>query len=166
MNIHSCTREPEVRELLQQGHWPGACEPELRAHIDTCTTCAEAVQFAQIFQAARAASMQSAPMAAAGPIWWRAQLRRRNAALERIAKPIRTAQIFAAAVCLVTTLAIVIFEQRSGSGSLLSDLLHPTQLWPSSGWSLTLLISSFATITVLAAVALFLATEANETTRQ
>jgi hypothetical protein len=165
MNIRSCPREPEVSELLQQGHWPAACEPELRAHIDTCGSCAEAVQFAQIFQAARAASMQRAPMTAAGPIWWRAQLRRRNATLERIAKPIRTAQIFAACVCLIATIAILIFEQRSGN-SWLNGLLQSSQLWPLSGWSLTLRISGFATIAVLAAVALLIATDSNETRRQ
>ncbi len=165
MNIRSCPREPEVRDLLQQGHWPAACEPELRAHIDTCGNCAEAVRFAQIFQAARSASMLRAPVAAAGPIWWRAQLRRRNAAFERIAKPVRTAQIFAAAICLLTTVAILIFEQRSGNASLLSSLL-PSQLWPLSGWNLTLLISTIATLTVLAAVALFLVTDTNETHRR
>jgi hypothetical protein len=165
MKIRSCPREAEVRELIQRGHWPDSCEPDLRAHIDACATCADAVQLAQVFQAARTAAMQRAPMAAAGPIWWRAQLRRRNAAFERIAKPIRTAQIFAAAICLVATIAILIFEQRSGNASVLSNLL-PAQLWPPSNWSLTLLISTIATITVLAAVALFLATDTNETPRQ
>src|SRR6202789_166540 len=158
MNINSCPREVEVRELLRQGHWPAACGPELRAHIDRCETCTQTVQFAQIFQAARSASMLRAPMAAAGPIWWSAQLRRRNAALERIAKPIRTAQIFAASVCLLTTIGILIFEQRSGNASVLSNLL-PSQLWPASGWNLTLLISTIATLIVIAAIALFLVTD-------
>jgi len=165
MNIRSCPREPEVRELIQCGHWPGSCEPELRAHIEACETCAEAVQLAQVFQAARTASMQRAPMAAAGPIWWRAQLRRRNAALERVAKPIRTAQIFAASICLLTTIGILIVEQRSSS-SWLFNLLHSGQAWSPAGWSLTLLVSSVATVTVLAGVAVFLATETDETHRQ
>jgi len=165
MNIRSCPREVEVRELLKQGHWPDACEPELRAHVDRCETCAEAVQFGRVFQAARTESMQRAPVAAAGPIWWRAQLRRRNAALERIAKPIRTAQIFAAVVCLMATVGILIFEQRSGN-SWLAGLLQPSQLWPLSGWSFTLLIPTFGAVIVLAAVALFLATDSNETRRQ
>ena len=165
MNIRSCSREPEVRELLQQGHWPAACEPELRAHIDICETCAEAVQFAQIFRAARAVSMHRAPMTAAGPIWWRAQLRRRNAALDRIAKPIRTAQIFAASICVLATIGILIVQQRNGNGPLLSNLLHVAPLWPSPGWSLATLIPAIAILTVLAAVALFLATESNETHR-
>ena len=165
MNIRSCPREPEVRELIQHGHWPDSCGPELHAHIDACETCAEAVQFAQVFQAARTASMQRAPMAAAGPIWWRAQLRRRNAAFERIARPIRTAQIFAACVCLLTTIGILIVEQRSGS-SWLSNVVHSGQIRSPGGWSLTLLISSVATVTVLAGVAVFLATETNETHRQ
>jgi len=163
MNIRPCSHESEVRELLQQGHWPAACEPDLRAHIDTCEACAQTVKFAEIFQAARAASMQRAPIAASGPIWWRAQLRRRNAAFERIAKPIRTAQIFAAAICLLATIAILIFEQRSGNTSILATVLHPTQLL--SSWSPTALISTIATLTVLAAVTLFLAADTNETRR-
>jgi len=160
MKVRPCPHESEVRELLQQGHWPAACEPDLRAHIDTCEACAQTVQFAEMFQAARAASMQRAPIAAAGPIWWRAQLRRRNAAFERIAKPIRTAQIFAAAICLVATIAILIFEQRSGNASIFSNVLHPTQLL--SGWSPTFLVSTVAILAVSAAVALFLATDTNE----
>jgi hypothetical protein len=157
MNIRPCPRESEVRELLQQGHWPAACEAELRAHIDACETCGEAVQFAQIFQAARSSEMLRAPVAAAGPVWWRAQLRRRNAAFERIARPIRTAQIFAACVCLLATIGILIFEERSGNGFVLSSL------WPPSGWSSTLLFSTIAVIAVLAAVGLFLAADSNET---
>jgi hypothetical protein len=163
MKIRPCPREPEVRELIQRGN----CEPELRAHIDTCAVCAEAVQFAQLFQTARADSMLRAPIDSAGPLWWRAQLRRRNAALERIGRPLRTAQIFAAAICLLATAGLVIFEERSGNSQGLLSL--PSQLWSfastTTGWSLTLLISSLSLLTVVAATALFLSSETNETSR-
>jgi hypothetical protein len=164
MNIRTCPREPEIKQHIQQGHWPDACEPELRAHVAVCTTCAETVQFAQIFQTARAESMLRAPIDAAGPLWWRAQLRRRNAALERITKPLRTAQIFAAAICMMATIGFLVFQERSGN-SWLSNL---QQLWPfasTTGWSLTLLISSVGLLAVVTVAALFLASEANETRR-
>jgi hypothetical protein len=164
MNIRTCPRQPEIKQLIQQGHWPDACEPELRAHVAACAACTDTVQFARIFQTARAESMLRAPMDSAGPLWWRAQLRRRNAALERIVKPIRTAQIFTAAICLLATIGFVIFQERSGN-NWLSNL---QQLWPfasTSGWSLTLLISSAGILAVVAVAALFLASEANETRR-
>jgi hypothetical protein len=164
MNIRTCIHEAEIKQLIQQGHWPDACEPELRAHVNVCTTCAETVQFAQIFQSARAESMLRAPLDSAGPLWWRAQLRRRNAALERIVQPIRTAQIFTAAICLLATIGFLVFQVRSGN----SWLANLQQLWPfasTTGWSLTLLISSVGLLAVVAVAALFLASETNENPR-
>jgi hypothetical protein len=162
MNIRTCTHEAEIKQHIQQGRWPDACDPELRAHVAACAACAETVQFAQLFQTARAESMLRAPLDSAGPLWWRAQLRRRNAALESIVKPIRTAQIFAAAICLIATIGFLVFQLRSGN-SWLSNL---RQLWPfasTTGWSLTLLISSVGLLTVVAVAALFFAADANET---
>ena len=41
------------------------------------------------------------PASGSGPIWWRAELRRRLAAEERASRPVRTAERLAWAACLV-----------------------------------------------------------------
>ena len=95
MKIGSCTREKEIQEALGHGLWPQAVPEELRAHASDCKVCAERVRFTEGFRALRAVSMQSAPKLAPGLIWWRAQLRRRNEAIERIGRPLAAAQILA-----------------------------------------------------------------------
>ena len=85
MSPFSCTREREVNEMLHRGHWPEACASELREHVDGCRTCSDLVLVTKTFQAARAHSAAMARPESAGALWWRAQLRRRNAKFLTIA---------------------------------------------------------------------------------
>lgn len=114
MNIRACSRETEVRELMARGHWPEACTEELRAHVRTCHSCGDLVLVTQAFRSARASSIASAPLAAPGVIWWRAQLRRRNAAVERVARPIFSAQVFALSMTVIIAAGLVISQARHG----------------------------------------------------
>lgn len=101
MSWRSCPHFEEVREALRQGHWPEACAPELRAHARECRRCAEEILLSQHFQAARTEAAKAAPAGAASLLWWRAQVRRRNAALERAGRPVVAAQLFALLIALV-----------------------------------------------------------------
>jgi hypothetical protein len=47
-------------------------------------------------------------------LWWRAQLRRRNAALARIGKPIVGAQIFSVAVTVVAAIFYLAWQAKRG----------------------------------------------------
>ena len=76
--MKSCPHEAEVQAILRRGHWPEACDPEFRNHLETCHTCGEQLLVLHAFHAARAHAMQTAPMNHPNLIWWRAQLRRRN----------------------------------------------------------------------------------------
>src|SRR5580704_9560552 len=102
-----CAYEQEVAALLDRGHWPEACSEELRAHVSGCRSCRELVFVKQAFRSERIRAAGEARLEAPGVIWWRAQLRRRNSALERIEKPFLGAQIFALAVCLVAATVYV-----------------------------------------------------------
>jgi hypothetical protein len=109
-----CAREKEIQSLLTSGHWPQAAAQELRDHVASCRGCGERVLLRTAFRGARAAAVSAARPVAPSAIWWRAQLRRRNAAVDRVARPILGAQIFALAVNLVVLCVLVVWQATQG----------------------------------------------------
>jgi hypothetical protein len=101
MSWRGCSHLDEVRETLRQGHWPEACAPELRAHARDCHRCAEEILLSQHFQVVRAETAKATPVGAPSLLWWRAQVQRRNSALERAGQPVVAAQLFALLIALV-----------------------------------------------------------------
>jgi hypothetical protein len=169
MNLTTCTHQIEVQRLLALGHFPRAATAELRAHVAACRQCADLVLVTQAFQASRAGAAAQASLPAPGVLWWRAQLRKRNAALERVNRPIVGAQIFAFVITLAATAGLLISQARHGvqwlswfgesqGGSRYLDALLPSTL-PSSGWSLAALVGILATVALVSAVAIYLASE-------
>src|ERR1039457_6600114 len=118
MMLRRCPREKEVKELLERGQWPQACAPELRAHVSSCRSCGELVLVTSAFQKARIEAAGAAKLGSPGVLWWRAQLRRRNEAVERIGRPILGAQIFALAVNLVLAVVFVVWQAGLGFGGV------------------------------------------------
>ncbi len=181
MKLRQCPREKEVKELLERGQWPVAAEaaPELRAHVNDCRPCAELVLVTAAFQKARAEAAAAAKLGSPGVLWWRAQLRRRNEAVERIGRPILGAQIFALAVNLLLAVVFVVWQARHGfawlswleqlpqNATLHLDSQWFDTLWPvalfGSGWNSLLtpmvLIPAAATLALLGGVVVYLASE-------
>jgi hypothetical protein len=114
MTLRGCLREKEVRELVLRGQWPQASSDELRVHAAGCRQCADLALVMQSFQAARSQSSAKANPGSAGVLWWRAQLRRRKTAMEKIDRPIVGAQIFAFSITLVIALVFAISQLRRG----------------------------------------------------
>jgi hypothetical protein len=168
MTLRNCLREKEVRELMDRGQWPQASAPELRSHVDACRACADLVLVVGAFQRAREETVAVAKPGSAGAIWWRAQLRRRRAAVERIEKPLVSAQIFALAVNLLVAVGLVGFEARHGIAWLnwLQQSTAPNleSLWlaslSGSGWS-WMVLASAATLVLLGGVVAFIDSEKN-----
>ena len=106
MNFGTCAYEEEVTRALKAGHWPEGCTPELRAHVASCASCGDLVLVAEAFQQARSESAHELPSGSPGLLWWRAQLWRRNAAAEKITRPITIAETFA---LMVTGLVASVF---------------------------------------------------------
>ncbi len=100
MTLRTCGREKELTELLDQGYWPEVASDDLRAHVNGCLPCQSLILVKQAFSAERAHAAAAARLEPPGVLWWRAQLRRRKAAIETIARPILGAQIFALAIAL------------------------------------------------------------------
>ena len=181
MMLRSCPREKEVKELVERGQWPvaAATEPELRAHVSGCRSCSELILVTEAFQKARAATIAAATPGSPGLLWWRAQLRRRNAAVERIGRPIMGAQIFALAVNLVLAIGVTVWQAHHGlswltwleqlpqTATLQFDSQWLSSLWASnsSGTGLDsllspiMLIPAAATLALVAGVVVYLTSE-------
>jgi hypothetical protein len=165
----SCAREKEVAELMQRGHWPQACSSELRSHVDDCRVCSDLVLLTRTFQRARAHAAGMARLESPGVLFWRAQLRRRNAAVERIGKPLIRAQVFALAVTVVLALGFIASQARQGLHWLSwfdgpPHPLHFEALWPAAlatfdGGRLWFLVPVLAALAILSGVVAYVASE-------
>lgn len=166
MILRSCAKENDVAQMLANGHWPQACAPELRTHIGACPSCADLIMVARVFQSARADAASAAHLGSPHALWWRAQLRRRNAAIERVTRPILGAQIFALLICFVVAVGFSVSHAAQGIGWI-SDLtqlirlpsIDMAKLWPSStqGSALWVLVPLAAMLALLGGVAVYLA---------
>jgi len=168
MTFGACAREKEVAELLHRGHWPAASAPELRAHVASCRACSDLVLVTETFKAAQTRTAAVPHLQSSGVLWWRAQLRRRNAAIERIGRPILGAQVFALAVTLLVAAAFLASQARHGLRWIawLEELPRSLNLsarlpaaFPSIGGGLLLLVPILATIAVVSGVVVYLASE-------
>jgi hypothetical protein len=172
MTLKACSCEKEIGQLLARGQWPQAGTTELRAHLGTCTSCADLVLVTLAFQSARAASAAVPTLPSPGVLWWRAQLRRRNAAVERVGKPILGAQIFAISVTLLLVIGLAVSQATHGFrwlswleqipqpqfAPLSTDFFSPAALF-TSGSTLLVLMPVLATLALLGGVVVYLASE-------
>ena len=168
MTFRTCSFEKELAQALKDGHWPQGCGAELRAHVDGCGKCGDLVLVTQTFQSARRESERVAPVGnSPSLLWWRAQLRRRNAAADRVSRPITIAQTFAWLVTLLVGVVFVSSQYRHGLGwaswwpelapaRAFHLLLSGSGL---AGWNPLLVISSFAVLALLSGVVVYLVSE-------
>jgi hypothetical protein len=167
MTFRACSYEKELSQALKDGHWPEGCGSELRAHVDACGNCADLVLVTQTFQSARSESERAAPCGLPSLLWWRAQLRRRNAATERVSRPITIAQTFAWFVVVLMGVVFVASQYRHGLhwASWRSEFvpargLHLLLSGSGQGeWNLILLISGFGVLALLSGLVVYLASE-------
>ena len=113
MTLRTCSYETELAQALKAGHWPDGCTPDLRTHVALCRNCGELVLVTEAFQRARSES-RTVPADLAGVLWWRAQLRRRNAANQRASRPISIAQSFALFVNAAVAIVFVAWQYHHG----------------------------------------------------
>lgn len=161
MSPFSCAREREVTELLQRGAWPEACADDLRSHVTTCRICSDIVLVTGTMQAARRQGAELPLIDPAGAIWWRAQLRRRNDAIEKVAKPILGAQVFALVMALAVAAGVVIW-QADNWRAWFADLpraLHLDALIPASMSGSLWVVPVLAMVALLSGVVVYLGSE-------
>jgi hypothetical protein len=165
MSPFGCAREREVSELVERGQWPLAAPKDVREHAAGCRVCGDLVVVKQALQSARAEALaQPVVLPSASALWWRAQLRKRNEALDKIARPILGAEIFAAAVLVLVALCGLGWELRRGLDlRAWIGALHLSSLWPSSlvnfGGSLWFVAPMLAVLAVVSGVVVYFVSE-------
>jgi hypothetical protein len=169
--MNACLRQPEVTIMLLQGHWPRACEPDLRDHIHTCARCRQQVLLAQTFQNARNQAVGAATIPHPSLLWWKAQLLRRNQAFRNVGRPGTTAQVFALVISIAATATLVVRQSTTSDwlarlsapyNALHIDavtLLTPTTASLTADLNSTLVAAAAGTLLILAAVVTYLASD-------
>jgi hypothetical protein len=94
MKSDFCEFEETLTSALLAGRW----DDSLERHAATCSHCGDLLL---VWQYLGAASEQTAPLPAAGLIWWRSQLAERREHAERAVAAIDLMQRFAVAVALI-----------------------------------------------------------------
>ena len=110
MKFPQCEREQAVTEMLQSGHWPEACDPGLRIHVENCAVCSEVVQVAQLLREEHASLSADMKLPDAGLVWWKSQLRARREAAHIATRPIALAEKFALACGLACLSAFMVWK--------------------------------------------------------
>lgn len=160
----SCSRETELLAALREQRWPDVCEPELRAHVSACSYCTDLVLVTQAMRQGHREATQQAVLPSAGILWWRAQVQRRNGAIQRVTEPILLAEKLAWAGTCAAALALGLW-QRHSIGELFT-YLGKIQLPASNttnplagvnGWFIAMLAAAAGTISLLGGLALYLA---------
>ena len=91
-NQSDCPRESEILEAVAFGRLP-----QVREHLDTCASCAEAGAIAGALRRDHAAALGEAHVPSAGAVWWRATIRARAEAARTVSQPITMLQGIAGA---------------------------------------------------------------------
>ena len=118
MKLYGCSYEAELSSALRDGTWPHACGADVQAHVASCRNCSDLVLITERLRRARSESMLTAPLPSPGLLWWKAQLRRRNAALERINESMVVTGRIALACMLVAAIALGMLKAHDLSGWL------------------------------------------------
>ena len=111
----SCAHSEEIQKKLTQGRWPLDTSAELREHVSGCRSCAELVRVSVAFQQDRAAMVAVKRLDLPSLLWWRAQLRRRQVAMEKVSRPMWGAQIAAAIVAVLVAVGFGAYMLRDGA---------------------------------------------------
>jgi hypothetical protein len=168
MILNRCAHEAEVAQWLARGGWPAACPAELRAHVSACRSCGDLVLVTESFQRARTDAASAAQISTPSALWWRAQLRRRYAAVERIGKPLLGAHIFALLISLLVGLGLLAAHAQQCLAWLVglkqlpqAGAVYFENIWSSALldpiWSPMVLIPAVATLALLGGAVVYLA---------
>ena len=155
-----CSRTAEVQGLLRMGHWPQAAGAELREHVRGCRRCSEMVLVTQALGAAKADAVNEARVEPPALVWWRAQLRRKHEAVQRVERPLRAQMLVVlAVVCVGLGLA---FRLSGGAATWRSWMSAGAEAIVRSGvgsMGLGLAVAGAVALAMMAGLAVYLTVE-------
>jgi hypothetical protein len=129
MTVQSCPHENSVITAILAGRWPDQCDESLHAHAAQCETCRELVEVVSLLRADRRQLHDEMRVPSAGQIWWRAAIRARLEASERVGRPL--SWVFGVLVASVVGLTLAVAEL------LWSPIQLAVRETATSGWSIS-----------------------------
>jgi hypothetical protein len=160
-----CSRREEISTELRQGRPPEVWDEALRFHLAGCGACADLVLVAQALQQERMQTVQAAQVASAGTLWWQAQVRLRNGAMERVTRPLAMAEKFALISLSAVALGCIAWKRSQLLGWLLglANLQHPGAAPAGAslldGWTTVLMAAGLGTVALCAGLTMYLLRE-------
>lgn len=103
LTMKSCDWEPQVVEEAIAGELPES----LLRHVETCPLCSEALTTVQKLRLL-AGEPFAAPLSSAASVWWKATLKKQQAAGRRARAPVICMEWIGYAVALLSAIAIVV----------------------------------------------------------
>jgi hypothetical protein len=138
MRLVGCEQERAVMAASHNDQWDEA----LRSHVRECEACTEALRIAQWLESQVPAAAPRLPDA--GQVWWRAQIRARQAAAERATEPVRMAQRVSVICALLVLIFWLLRHAPHLERWLASASLGGPQVW-------TLLATGLVSVTAISA---------------
>jgi hypothetical protein len=114
-----CPRSADVAAAVVGGDLLRAGDTELHQHVALCESCGDLAMVMSSLRAERDRSRRAAPVPAAGLVWWRAQLRRRQEAASAAAAPVTIVHAITLAFALMLA---VFFAWTAGRWAGMPDL--------------------------------------------
>lgn len=154
MTAPECPREQDVINAIVTGRWPDRCAASLCAHAAECDVCKELVEVTSVLRLDRDALHTEMSLPSAGQVWWRAAIRARLEASQRVARPF--SWLFGVSVACAAGLAIGVVQ-------LLWSPVHVAWgSWSLSGWTTWLsvgelprVLPSLTNVTPLTTIGMF-----------
>ena len=123
--MKTCAMKDEVVQAVRAGHWPQGVAAELREHVAACGQCAEEARLLSAFALARESAMRMASPQSAGLLWWKAQLRRRHEAMERLERPGRAIPTVTISASVLLLTAVLVTAWKRLEWSRLTAMFSP-----------------------------------------
>ena len=169
MKLGFCNKQREVSATLREGRWPGACDSSLLAHVADCQECNDLVLVAETLQQARGETLRKAQLVSPETLWWRRELQRRRAVVERVTLPVAVIEKLALIAVPLAMLAVGVWQWNAIASWLFSPqdlsssgVLRWESLWTlaagAAAWAPLLLMASLGTFALICGLVLFMAT--------
>lgn len=156
MKALECPREQGVINAIVSGRWPDRCDEALCAHAADCAVCKELVEVTSVMRLDRDGLHEEMSLPSAGQVWWRAAIRARLEASQRVARPM--SWIFGVSLACAAGLTIAVVQllwspvqlawgnPSPGSWAALFGLHELSRLLPTLGGLTPLTIAGVAVL--------------------
>lgn len=108
MKTPECPREQDVINAIVTARWPDRCDESLSGHVAECDVCRELVEVTSVMRLDRDGLHEEMSLPSAGQVWWRAAIRARLEASQRVAQPL--SWLFGVSVACAVGLVVAVVQ--------------------------------------------------------